>query len=386
MAMVETGEGKGICLVGHLYAPIGMGEHMRCTYRSMRSVALRPTLTNIDNFVPPDTDYLIEDTDELTEFSAACTDRPSDVNVLHINGDEVEQALARLSQRLSWNGYNIIYPLWELARYPAEWARQLDRFDEIWAPSRFIYDSLRKACTKPVIHMPLACEVVLTSFLGRRYFGIPETSYTFLFFYDMRSYATRKNPQAVVRAFRNLLALHPFSKAHLVIKVNGVDRNPEAFHQISRELADLEDHVTLFQKVMTNNEVKNLVRCCDCFVSLHRSEGYGLGIAEAMVLGKPVIATAFSGNMGFMIPDASYGISYDLVPLRAGDYPHYHDQVWAEPDWEKASSCMATLIDDPEKGRTIGKRASSHMRSEFSYRRIGLNYLNRLAAIEKTRG
>jgi len=234
--------------------------------------------------------------------------------------------------------------------------------------------------------MPLACEVVLTSFLGRRYFGIPENSYTFLFFYDMRSYTTRKNPQAVVRAFRKLLEMHPFSKAHLVIKVNGVDRNPGAFQQLRQELGDLESHVSLFQRVMTNNEVKNLVRCCDCFVSLHRSEGYGLGIAEAMVLGKPVIATAFSGNMDFMSPDASYGISYNLVPLSEGDYPHYRDQVWAEPDWENASSCMAVLIDDPEKGRAVGRRASSHMQSGYSYRQIGLNYLARLAAIEKKRG
>jgi len=381
--MDRSGEGKGVCLVGHLYAPIGMGEHVRCTYRALRSVALRPTLSNIDNFVPSEADFFPEDADELTEFSGACTDRLSDINVFHINGDEVEQALSSLSRHQSWNGYNIVYPLWELAKYPAEWACQLDRFDEIWAPSRFIYDSLRRACTKPVIHMPLACEVVLTSFLGRRYFGIPEDNYTFLFFYDLRSYTTRKNPQAIVRAFRALLAIHPFSKAHLVIKVNGVGKNPEAFHQLSRELDDLEDHVTLFQRVMTSNEIKNLVRCCDCFVSLHRSEGYGLGIAEAMVLGKPVIATAFSGNMDFMSPDASYGIGYTLVPLNEGDYPHYRDQVWAEPDWEKASSCMATLIDDPEKGRAIGKRASAHMRLRFGYRPIGLNYFNRLEVIQK---
>jgi glycosyltransferase involved in cell wall biosynthesis len=367
-----------VCLVGHPYAPIGMGEHVRCTYRALRSVALRPTLTDIYRLGS-------SDTDELNEFSGACTDRPSDINVFHINGDEVEHVLEYLSQRRTWKGYNIIYPLWELAKYPIEWARQLDRFDEIWAPSRFIYNSLRGTCTKPVIHMPLACEIVLTSFLGRRYFGIPESDYTFLFFYDLRSYTTRKNPQAVVRAFRTLLTVRSYSKARLIIKVNGVETNPEAFHQLSKEVSDLKGPVTLFQKVMTNNEVKNLVRCCDCFVSLHRSEGYGFGIAEAMVLGKPAIATAFSGNMDFMDPNVSYGIGYSLVPLKEGDYPHYQDQVWAEPDWEAAASCMATLMDDPEKGRVIGKRASLHMKT-FSYRTTGLRYADRIETILQNRG
>lgn len=370
---------SGLCkvrLVGHPYAPIGMGEHVRSTFRALRSVAVQPKLTDIYKLLPPTTD-------ELAEFAGASTDVPADINVFHINGNEVEQVLAHLAHQQPWSGYNIVYPLWELAKYPAEWARQLDRFDEIWAPSRFIYDSLLEACTKPVIHMTLACEVVLTSFLGRRYFGIPEADYTFLFAYDLRSHTSRKNPQAVIKAFERIVAARPFLKTHLVLKVNGVETNPAEFHQIKKELESLKGNVTLLNRVMTNNEVKNLVRCCDCYVSLHRSEGYGFGIAEAMVLGKPVIATAFSGNMDFMGSDVSYGVNYDLVPLKGRDYPHCHDQVWADPDWEQASTFMAALIDDPSKGRAIGTRASSHMRSRFSYRATGLNYLNRLEKISQ---
>jgi len=362
---------KKTALVGHPFAPIGMGEHLRTTFRALRSVGQPPAITDVYKLAKPDTD-------ETQEFSAACTDESADINIFHINGDEVGQALQHLSGAREWSGYNIIYPLWELARYPEEWAKQLDRFDEIWAPSKFIHESLEAACSKPVVHMPLACEVALQSFFGRRYFSIPETDYTFLFFYDLRSYSTRKNPEAVVNAFRNLLAKRPYSKIHLVIKVNGVETNPESFKALCEALTDLRQHVTLIQKMMTSNEVKNLVRCCDCFVSLHRSEGFGFGIAEAMVLGKPVIATAYSGNMDFMAPHVAYDVDYKLIPLSEGDYPHHQGQVWADPDWEQASFQMINLVDNPNQGRLLGKRASDHMRSHFSHRSTGLRYINRL--------
>ena len=362
---------KKTALVGHPFAPIGMGEHLRTTFRALRSIGQSPVITDVYKLAKPDAD-------ETHEFSAACTDEPADINIFHINGDEVEQVLQHLSGVREWSGYNIIYPLWELARYPEEWAKQLDRFDEIWAPSRFVHDSLEAACSKPVVHMPLACEVALQSFFGRRYFSIPETDYTFLFFYDLRSYSTRKNPEAVINAFRNLLAKRPYSKIHLVIKVNGVETNPGAFKALCEELTDLRQHVTLFQKMITSNEVKNLVRCCDCFVSLHRSEGFGFGIAEAMVLGKPVIATAYSGNMDFMAAHIAYDIDYKLIPLSDGDYPHYQGQVWADPDWEQASFQMINLVDDPNQGRLLGKRARDHMKSYFSHRSTGLRYINRL--------
>lgn len=374
--MSRSGEGNDVCLVGHPYAPIGMGEHVRCTYRALQSVGIRATLTDIYKLVQPDAD-------ELTEFSGACADHPSDINVFHINGDEVEQALAHLSHHQPWNGYNIIYPAWELARYPEEWATQLDRFDEIWAPSRFIQEALVSVCTQPVVHMPLACEVMLSSFLSRRYFGIPESEYVFLFFFDVRSYSQRKNPQAVVEAFRRLLSLRPYARTRLVLKVNGAELAPQSMEQLREDLDDVINHITFLHRMMTDNEVKNLVRCCDCFVSLHRSEGYGRGIAEAMYLGKPVIATAYSGNMDFMTSDTSLEVGYHLVPVGEGEYPHWQDQVWANADVDQATKHMITLIDDPSFGLELGRRASVHIRNGFGYRTSGLRYRQRLDHIAR---
>lgn len=362
-------------LVGHPYIPIGMGEHIRTTTRAMRSVAQAATLTDIFGFTEATTE-------DHAEFSAVCTQEAGDVNVYHINGNEVEQSLVHLQSKRGWSGYNVIYPLWELPRYPEVWAKQLDKFDEIWAPSKYIFEALKTACKKPVFHMPMACEVKVSQFYNRRYFNIPETAYVFLFFYDLRSFTARKNPHAVVSAFRKTLNKRPYASAHLVIKVNGADIKPDEFKALQKELIEFGAHVTLIEKIMTSTEVKNLTRCCDSFVSLHRSEGYGFGIAEAMVLGKPVICTGYSGNMDFMDAVVSYAVDYKLINVKEGEYPHYENQVWADPNVEQATQYMVNLLDNANVGRALGTTAKKHMQNKFSYRNIGLNYINRLNEID----
>ena len=367
--------GSDIALVGHPFAPIGMGEHVRCVFRALRSVGLSPGIVDIYGLNPPEPDAQ----EELAPYIAPATRR---LNVFHINGDEVDLALATLDYRPGPpDAYNVIYPAWELARYPEVWARELDRFDEIWAPSRFIQQSIAPMVKRPVVHMPLACEVILSYFLGRRAFGIPESAYAYLFFFDLRSYASRKNPDAVVAAFRKLLSRRPYADCVLVLKVNGADVAPEALATLRGRLADLRDRVVLIDRTLTDTEVKNLVRCTDCFVSLHRSEGFGRGISEAMYLGKPVICTAYSGNMDFTSADNALLVDFDLVPLKEGDYPHWSEQVWAEPDVDHAVRHMADLLDDHQRGRDIGRRAAICMKREFSYRASGVRYLDRINAI-----
>lgn len=364
-----------VALVGHPYAPIGMGEHVRCSFRAMRSVGLTPALVDVYGLVEPEAGL-------RTEIAPYLASGSGQINVFHLNGDEIEQSLATLAARHSASGeYNIVYPAWELARYPPEWARQLERFDEVWAPSRFIQDALVAAVRRPVLHMPLACEVILSDFLGRRWFGIPESAYAFLFFFDVRSYATRKNPQGVLDAFRRLLALRPRAAVALVLKVNGADMAPEAMGELRDSLGELGDRVVLIERTLGDNEVKNLVRCCDSFVSLHRAEGFGRGLIEAMYLGKPVIGTGYSGNMDFMDHGNSLPVDFRLVPLADGDYPHWQEQVWAEPDTGQAAGFMARLVDDPQAGRALGRKAAISVRRDFSYRAAGVRYLERLRDI-----
>ena len=159
-----------------------------------------------------------------------------------LNGDEVMPACRRIeaSDPNSFaKGYNIIFPTWELPAYPPARARQLERFDEIWAPSKFIYDCISQAVQVPIYHMPWACEPRVTRDLGRRYFEIPENRFTVLFFWDAASYAAGKNPGAVIDVFRQAVERRPLARVQLVLKVNNPSRDGEAVRRLKEELAQM---------------------------------------------------------------------------------------------------------------------------------------------------
>lgn len=376
MMIMSESDRPDICLIGHPFAPIGRGEDVRCSFRALRAAALRPGILDLYGHQCPDTDA-------EAEFGPFLSTRPGTINIFHLNGDEVRLALETLNDSLPKHAYNIIYPAWELAKYPPEWAQQLDRFDEIWAPSSFIKNALLPAVQKPLLHMPLACEVALSGFRSRRYYGIPEAAYTFLFFFDFRSYATRKNPQAAIRAFAKLCQLRPSANTCLVIKVHGAEAAPDALAELQRNLAQWHGRVVLINQQMDDNDTKNLLRCCDCFVSLHRSEGFGRGLAEAMYLGKPVIATRYSGNLDFMDDSTAYLVEHALVPVQPGEYPHAEGQHWADADAEQAAGFMAALVDDPARGYAIGREASRAIRTRIGWRASGMRYRERIEAIDE---
>jgi glycosyltransferase involved in cell wall biosynthesis len=369
-----------VALIGHPFAPIGRGEDLRSSYRAFKAVGVNAQIVDIYEGGDRDCDLAAEFQQDLRRTTGG------GVDVFLINGDEIEAALAHLGSRRRQAAHTAILPVWELAQYPGPWARQLDRFDEVWAPSAFIRDAILPVVGVPVVYLPWAAGVKISRFLGRRYFGIPESAFAFLFAFDLRSYHQRKNPLAVLDAYAELVRARPKSDSALIIKISGTDVHPEAAADLRQRLMERSGSLGLGRLVMierglTESETKNLVRCCDCFVSLHRSEGFGRFLAEAMILGKPVIATAYSGNMDFMATDVACLVGYRLVPVVEGEYPYATGQVWADPNVDEALTWMIRLVDDPALGRRIGERASSHMRSRFSYRAVGVRYLAHLRGV-----
>lgn len=361
-----------LTLVGHPFSPFGTGRALRVAFAACRSVGIETAVRDVWNFQVPEAGQV----ETIVPYATASY---GTVNVFHLNGNEVEPALERIGPLPP--ARNIVVPFWELPRYPAEWARQLERFDEVWAASDFILQSVAAAVDRPVLHMPLATEIALDAFCSRRQFGIPENSYAFLFFFDCQSYVKRKNPQGVVECFRRLLAARPWARTCLVLKLHGVEAASAEAQDFLASIRDLHERVVVLEGTLPEVEVHNLIRCCDAFVSLHRSEGYGLGFAEAMYLGLPVIGTGWSGNMDFMTAENAALIGYQLVPVPPGAYPHAEDQHWAEPDLDEAVTRMIGLVDDPAGGRVLGLRGSRNIRTEFSNRAAGLRYAERLTQL-----
>ena len=370
--------GMPVSLVGHPLAGIGRGEDLRCCYRAFKTVGVNPTLVDVYGG-GGDRELEVEFRADLAHETAG------GVDIFCINGDEVEPVLSTLGARRVPARYSIVIPQWELSQYPAPWARQLERFDEVWAPSAFIRDTLAPVLANTVSHIPGSTGVRLGRFIGRRTFGIPESAYAFLFAFDLRSYQERKNPMAVVDAYAEVIRARPASEVVLVVKVAGRAARPDAAEALRQRLRERTANlglgrVVVLERDLTDTETKNLVRCCDCFVSLHRSEGFGRFLAEAMLLGRPVIGTAYSGNMDFMTSDVSCLIDYRLTPVGPDEYPFWEGQVWADANVDKAVREMIRLLDDPAWGREIGARASRHIRTNFSYRAVGLQYVDRLRA------
>src|SRR5438093_5004776 len=375
-----------IVLVGRPFAPIGIGEHIRCSFRAFQSIGVDAGLRDVYGEEIRDLYGCEIDPDLKTELQESLVKAFSNgINIFHTNGDEVDLTLLNLGQVLPGDAYNVVYPMWELSKYPKEWAKQLNRFDEIWAPSKFTHASIAAAVTKPVVYMPLAGQINLKTFLGRRHFQIPESSFTFLFFFDLTSYIERKNPFAVFEAFDRVCSLRPGSDLCLVIKLKGGEMKAEHEDIFSDYGARLKGRLVIIDKVLTDNEIKNLVRCCDCFVSLHRSEGFGLGLITAMFLGKPVVATAYSANLDFMNESNSCLVRYELRPVPPGAYPFGEGQVWAEPDVDHAVDHMLRLASDRDYARSLGDEASRHVRVHFSYRATGLRYSERIRKIAAMR-
>lgn len=369
-----------LVLAGYPFVPIGVGEHLRASIRACRAVGLPVQV--LDVYDPAVNQHQrIADPERDAELLPLMTAAPGDgINIFHINGAEVPGVLDRLGAGALERGYNVILPVWELAHYPACWVPWLERFDEVWAVSRFVADALAPVLSRPVREMGQPVEPSAGEALGRRHFGLPEDRFLFLFFFDMASFVGRKNPYAGLAAFRRFLELRPEAPADFVIKLNNRRDGPD-FERLKDFIAPFAGRVHLIEGVLTDREIQNLVRLSNCFLSLHRSEGFGRGLAEAMYFSKPVIGTAYSGNLDFMDAECSLLLDYRLVPVAEGAYPFGEGQVWASADVDQAAHHMARLVDDPAFARALGRRAAARIRRDFSYRAIGLNYRARLGEI-----
>lgn len=297
--------------------------------------------------------------------------------LLVLNADEVALARQALGDRPFTEDYRIIQPAWELSRFPEAWLPQLAVADEVWAPSRFIQQAIGERLSCPVVRMPLAVEPETVN-LPRGRFGLPDDRFLFLFTFDFSSYVARKNPAAVIEAFHRAFPDPERSRVGLVVKLNGSAQRPDdarAFH----ERDDIRrPWVHVIDRVLDGREICGLVRGCDAFVSLHRSEGFGRGPAEAMYHGKPVIVTGYSGNLDYSNELTACVVDHTLIPVGEHEYPHGASQVWAEPDLDHAARFMRRLVEDRAFAARIGRTAAAYIREHHSHAAVGIRMAERL--------
>jgi glycosyltransferase involved in cell wall biosynthesis len=251
------------------------------------------------------------------------------VNFIHQNAEMMSLFVSACGLDFLKTRYNIGLWVWELHAGYAEWEPSASLLHEIWAPSSFVVRALQTISPVPVIHVPYVVEAPQVDQQRRRAdFNIPPSGYVFLYVFDLSSGTERKNPFALVEAF--LKAFSERDNVCLVLKYTGRDHAPAAAEMLEN-MAAAHRNIRTLSGVMDPGAVGALFHLADCFVSPHRSEGFGLNIASAMAIGKPVICTGYSGNTDYTDESNSYGIRYKLTNIHETAGPYRQNYAWANP-------------------------------------------------------
>jgi glycosyltransferase involved in cell wall biosynthesis len=337
----------GVNVAGYLSAESGMGEAARASLRSLGAAGVPVAL----NYVRSGTQRERDDS-----HSTFTNDNPHPFNLVHLNCDNMAAFWRDRGRGYFAGRYTIGFWFWELARFRAEWMSTFRYVDEVWVASGFGRDALVPHAPVPVTRIPLPVAVPEVTPIDRGELGLPADATAFLFVFDVSSQFERKNPIGVLRAFREARLGR---RAVLVLKVTNAGFDEDAMARLRAESEGLP--VILVEGHWDRPRVNGLLAACDCYVSLHRAEGFGLTLAEAMALGKPVIGTAYSGNLDFMTDENSYLVPYSTVELARDHGPYPAGFEWAEPDLAHAARLMRQVTDDPVRARAVGARAAADM-------------------------
>jgi glycosyltransferase involved in cell wall biosynthesis len=359
----------GVNLVGYLHGELGLGEVARKLSTTLERAGV-PFAA-----VP----YRRTASRQHHPYEAASTVAPTyDTNIICLNADQLRVFVREVGVEFLSRRYSVGVWFWETSKFPDV---NLDSFhfvDEVWVASEFVRAAVAPETWKPVLVVPLPIEPPAKPRFSRAELGLPE-GFLFLFSFDFLSVFDRKNPLAVIEAFSRAFA--PGEGPVLLIKsING--ERKRAAQQRLRAAAAARPDIRVLDGYVSAEERNAITAACDCYVSLHRSEGLGLTMAEAMAFGRPVIATGYSGNLEFMNEDNSYLVPYRLVPIPPGAaYPEGGD--WAEPDLEAAATLMRTVYARQDEARARGQLARTDILSRFTIERTANVVSERLVVTQQ---
>lgn len=278
--------------------------------------------------------------------------------VLHVNPTLLPATLLRLPRGWASSRRLIGYWAWELPVTPLAW-RRLARFvHELWVPSRFTAAALAPLLPGRIriVPHPVGALPPCPAPRGRADFGLPENALVVLVSFSIASSFVRKNPLAAIAAFQTAFGTRP--DRILVLKITDPDHAPDDMRILAERVAGA-DNIRLETRSLPRAENHALTRCADIVLSLHRSEGFGLVPAEAMALGRPVIATDWSATSEFLDAECGVPIPCTLIPARdpRGIY-ELPGAVWAEPSIPAAAAALTQLAEQPERRAALGAAAA----------------------------
>ncbi len=344
----------GYLVTGYLRAELGIGEAARLAVDTMRRAGI------------PHGTHSFDLTASRQDHPVGTLSTPVDLNtnVVWINPDQLPSFVDSVGPAFFDGRYTVGAWAWETERLPTGMAMMSAYVDEVWAPSEYSRRSIEAAIDKPVFAVPHPIVVpAVDRAVDRSAHGLPE-GFFFLFVFDFFSTLARKNPLGLIEAFSR--AFRPGEGPSLVLKsVNG-SRMALEMERVRMAVGDRPD-IVLLDTYLHPRQCATLVALADCYVSLHRAEGFGLTMAEAAALGTPVVATGYSGNLEFLDDRTAYLVPWALGPVGRDADPYVAGDSWAEPDLDAAADLLRRVYEHPEEARRKAAEARRTVLTEHGH-------------------
>ena len=358
----------GINLIGYLKAELGVGEAGRLVHSALTAVGV-----SVSTLACQGSKNRHEDPFQLS--GQAC----HAITLLSVNADQVEHVRRQFEASFFDDRYVIGQWFWEVEKFPQVYDHAFSLLDEVWVATQYIQTAISSAKPSAKVHLmplPLIAPAIDIT-IKKMNFGLDER-FTFLFSFDMNSVFERKNPIGLASAFCQ--AFTPDEGPVLIIKIINGDSNLNDLERLRWACRHRTD-IKIIDQYFDASKMGSLMAVCDSYVSLHRAEGLGLTMAQAMCLGKPVIATAYSGNMDFMSEQTAYLIPWTPVKVGPGHFPYPEETMWADPDLSAAKRAMRDVVYFPDQATTRGNNAKADLAKRFSRQVTGARMQQRLQHI-----
>lgn len=363
----------GINILGHFAYPSGLRSSVEAIANQIIANGMACSMRNVPVSLK---------TDEITKGHLLGMET-HDITMIHIQPEpffkEVYSRAGLLERRDTT--YRIAYWYWEFDEVPSSWNFAAAQCDEIWTATEFIASGLRQRFRQPIKVLPPGIELPIFEKMPRSAFDLKDDEFIFLFTFHMTSVMDRKNPLGLIEAFKEEFGGDP--RARLVVKTSFGNSNPLSFDELLD--AAKGGNITIIDEVYEREKILSLIAASDVYVSLHRAEGLGLSMAEAMLLGRPVIATRFSGNLDFMNDDNSLLVNCNIVEIKEDIPPYKAGQKWAEPSIAHARQQMRRVFEQPDLVRELGHKGRIFLEGNFSPSAAGRAITDRLSQIDTSR-
>lgn len=366
----------GVNIFGFIGGEFGLGEAVRLIIKAFNNAEIPVSLINYDI----QTNHRQDD----TTFKNYSNEAVYSINLVLLGPSEAKKIISHYPDESFFkNKYNIFYLNWESEYISPEYLDNLSFYDEIWVPAQYVKDTLSKVCDIPVNVIPYPIEINVDDKSDPEMENFyPENSFNFLFMFDYNSSLERKNTLNLISAFEKAFGKTDMSVS-LIIKTSKSDRFKKEKETLQKHIKGFQN-IKIIEKIYAKQTLHKIIKGCDAYISLHRSEGFGLTMAEAMYFGNPVIATNYSGNLQFMNLDNSFLVDYEKAVIKSSNINYDRNTVWSEPNIDHAAELMKLVKANSEEVVKKALKGKETILTDLSVKKIGALAKKRVENIFQT--